>query len=280
MVDDKIHEGLTDLTQGVEASRRGVGFVGPCRLPIFFLILNQQSKMTVDNHEAVELDKGNKLIVAALVGSRAHGLHTAFSDWDWRGVYIAPTSRILSLGVTVKQNKWVEGEVDDTSYEIGKFLHLATKSNPSILEIMACPRYKVLSNDYGKQLVDLFSHMWSSKGVFDAFGGYSKNQEKKFLDDKKEHRERRWKYAVAYLRVLQLGTDLLATGNMSTRIHDQSFINTLTAIRNEEWSVGAVMDLATQMKERLSEAYTNNPDKQTNMEPINEFLLKVRRECW
>lgn len=33
-----------------------------------------------------------KQVLKVLVGSRAHGLHNQDSDFDYRGVYVAPTS--------------------------------------------------------------------------------------------------------------------------------------------------------------------------------------------
>lgn len=233
---------------------------------------------TVRSTDRLVLDKGNFVVATALVGSRAHGLHTESSDWDWRGVYVAPTSRLLSLGVTVKQNKWIEGEVDDTSYEIGKFLFLATKSNPSILEIFASPEYSILS-PIGEKMLELFPHVWSAKGVRDAFKGYSKNQQKKFLDDNTPD-ERRWKYAVAYLRVLQLGIDLLGTGKMNMCIKGTSFADDLFFIKRGYWSVGEVLDEARQLSVMIDKAYEDQKGKTTNMEAVNEFLLDVRKNNW
>lgn len=249
--------------------------------PLFHNINN--TKMIIQERKARTLDTGDKLILSALVGSRGHGLHTPESDWDWRGVYVAPTSKILLLGINNKSVKWIEGNgVDDTAYEIGKFLHLATKSNPSILEILASDTYDVLAMEdpepFGALLLGLFPYLWSSKGVYDAFGGYSKNQEKKFLD--RGNYDRRWKYAVAYLRVLRLGIDLLSTGYMSLRIEDEVFKQELRDIKNGLWGVGVIMDYAEKLRDELEIAYKNNPDKKTNMEPVNEFLLDLRMRNW
>ena len=70
----------------------------------------------------------NKLILKTVVGSRAHGLANPDSDYDYRGVFIAPTSELLKLNVRVKDTKWIEGNKDDTTYEIGKFLFSISKS--------------------------------------------------------------------------------------------------------------------------------------------------------
>lgn len=221
-----------------------------------------------------------KIIMKALVGSRAHGLEGPTSDWDWRGVFVGLTSEILSLGRTVKQSKWIEGEVDDTSYEIGHFLHLATKSNPSILELFGSPEYELFTEE-ARGLVDLFPYLWSSDGVKNAFLGYSRNQQNKFLSPKnKEEESRRWKYAVAYIRVLYLGTTLLETGKIHTRLVDEDRINLLKSIRNGELSVGDVVDIALTEGEKLLYAYENSDKNETDLDMVNDYLLSIRRDNW
>ena len=87
-------------------------------------------------------------ILKALVGSRAHGLAGPDSDADYRGVFVTPTSDLLRIGQRQSDTRWVEGEkaadigtakVDDTAWELGHFLSLATHCNPTILEVFAAP---------------------------------------------------------------------------------------------------------------------------------------------
>src|ERR1700723_3116004 len=116
----------------------------------------------------------HKLILKTLVGSQAHGLATPQSDKDHRGVFIMPTSEFLKLGSKVDQTNWIEGDVDDTSYELGKFLMMATKSNATVLEVLHGPAIECTPE--GLALKALFPYMWKSRGVLDAFRGYSLNQ--------------------------------------------------------------------------------------------------------
>ena len=116
------------------------------------------------------------IILKVLVGSRAHGLEDENSDYDYRAVYVLPTSKILSLGYKYKGNDWIEGKEDNTAYEIGQFLHLATQCNPSILEVFKDPiMYSSLD---GTKLRDIFPYVWNPKGAFDAFVGYGLYQRK------------------------------------------------------------------------------------------------------
>ncbi len=219
-------------------------------------------------------------ILKVLVGSRANGLSREDSDYDYRAVYVTPTSELLSLGTgKYKASAWVEGENEDnTSYELGHFLHLATKSNVNILEMFVAPLKG--SNKIGDELRDLFDSVWSTEGVRNAFVGYSLNQRKKFLDDKDG---RAWKYAVAYIRILIQGIELIKTGTMSIKVPLED-LDILQIVRDGGFSRGEAVDIAERLRESLESAYdeavASNQLRMPNIEKVNEFLLKVRKENW
>lgn len=214
-------------------------------------------------------------ILKVLIGSQAHGLATPESDNDYRGVFVAPTAEILRLGGSRKQTSWIEGKDDDTSWEIGHFLHLATKCNPTILEVFLAPVLEETSE--GKAIRELFPWMWNSIDVLNAFVGYGLNQRKKFLDEKDARPQ---KYAVAYLRTLYQGWELLRTGTFTIRVSETEIGETLKRWKAGEWTVGEVMDLCVKWERNIKEAYTENPDKKTDLVRINDFLLGVRYMHW
>ena len=228
------------------------------------------------------MDSDKTLILKTLVGSQAHGLASVDSDFDYRGVYVEATSKILSLGYKSKGCDWIEGNQDNTSYEISHFLHLATKCNPSILEVFMAPdvtKYDSLKNAWaGVDLKALFPHVWNPKGAFNAFVGYGHNQRKKMLD-KKDSRER--KYAVAYLRTLQNLYDLLTTGKFSLEIKDEDFKDELHLLKygTDKLNTGYVINRAEQLVEKCEKVLplcNHEPD----IEKVHEFLMKIRREYW
>src|SRR5258706_2511298 len=123
-------------------------------------------------------------ILKVVVGSVAHGLANEKSDTDYRGIFVIPTSDLLRIGPHIDQTNWIEGKVDDTSWELGKFLFLATKCNPTILETFLSPIVR-LANNYqkiGDDIRALFPYIWNSDGVKNAFIGYGLNQRRKFFD--------------------------------------------------------------------------------------------------
>lgn len=113
-------------------------------------------------------------ILKSLVGSRAHNLHNDDSDHDFRGVFLVPTKELLKLNAPKVQTNWSEDKTEDsTAWELGHFLFLATKCNPTILEVFLAP--KELTTELGNSLVKQFPRVWNSKGVMDAFIGYGYN---------------------------------------------------------------------------------------------------------
>lgn len=216
-----------------------------------------------------------KIILKTLVGSRAHGLHHEDSDYDFRGVFINSTSELLSLGNKNHTVSWVEGREDETSYELSHFLHLATKSNPSILEVLASPIQEITSE--GEELRALFPYLWNSKDVYNAFIGYGHNQRKKFIENKDN---RTFKYSVAYIRVLLLAEELLTKGTMTVHIQGSDIKNMLLEIKAGFMNKGFVIDKAEELEARVKIAYEANPNKETDLDRVNDYLLKVRKNNW
>lgn len=227
-----------------------------------------------------------KQILKVLVGSRAHGLNTIDSDYDWRAVFITPTSELLRLGERPDETSFILGKEDNAAFEIGKFLLMATKCNPTILEMFkAEPSHdfkddydEELFSKYGKELQDLFPYIWDPKLVKDAFVGYGINQRKKFLDDKDI---RPAKYACAYLRTLIIAHQLLTTGDFTLKVTDTQWRQTLLKWRGGQYSRGEVIDVCTHWEKSVKSAYEENPiNKDRDLEKVNQFLLKVRKESW
>lgn len=216
-----------------------------------------------------------RTILKVIVGSQAHGLATPVSDFDYRGVFIYPTSEILGMNAPSDQTTWIEGKEDDTSWELRKFLVMATKCNPTVLEVFKAPvNYDF---NYGKELRDLFPYVWNSKDVHSAYVGYGLNQRKKFLEDKDK---RQAKYAVAYLRSLYNGWEILTSGDFSVNMSNTEIYETLKKWKSGNFTLGEVIDLTDEWTTKIHAAFDSCTEKNTNGKPINDFLLKVREENW
>lgn len=219
-------------------------------------------------------------ILKCVVGSQAHKLANKDSDFDFRGVFVVPTTEILKLGGVTQQTNWIEGKEDDTQWEIGKFLNMAVHCNATVLEVFLAPDALVPIQNaaFGMQLRKLFPYVWNSTDVMNAFIGYGRNQRKKFLDNKDK---REAKYATAYLRVLYNAWELLSSGKtFSVDMSQTPIYETLKRFKTKDYEMGEVMQTCYDWEKKVVEAYNKNPDKKTDINPVNDFLLKVRQKFW
>ena len=218
-------------------------------------------------------------ILKVLDGSRAHGLSTPDSDYDYRGVFLTPTKELLKLNAPKVTTNWKEGDTkqaaDNTMWELGHFLNLATHCNPTILEVFKGPVED--ATEIGRSLRRLFPRVWNSRGVRDAFRGYGLNQRKKFLD-KKDSRPH--KYATAYLRTLVQAWYLLTLGELIVDMSDTDEFETLKRFKAGEYEMGEVIQKCFDWENKVNEAYEHNPDKITDIDQCNAWLLKVRKSHW
>ncbi len=235
----------------------------------------------------------NTTILRVLVGSRAHGLATEDSDYDYRGVWVRATRELLALGAKAKTTQWTEADkakgekLDDTSWELGHFLELATHCNPTILEVFAAP--VLATQEYhhdgslafsrhedGRALRALLPYVWNPRGVRDAFLGYAMNQQKKFLAGKDGVPA---KFACAYLRVLYQGWALLRFRQVLVDFTETPIFPVLQRWRAGELDRGEVVttcDAWQQNLEAAADACRHQPD----LGKVNDYLLDVRKRYW
>lgn len=232
----------------------------------------------------------NTTILKVVVGSQAHGLAGPNSDFDYRGVFVVPTTEILKIGGHTEQTSWIEGNEDDTSWEIGKFLNMAMHCNPTILETFLSPYAKLAdptqpvidgelsmrSLRFGEELRSLFTYVWNANDVKNAFIGYGINQRKKFFDNKDK---RAPKYAAAYLRVLYNAWELLSTGTFNVDLRNTEIYDQVKRFKSGEFTHGEVIESCWSMETRVLKAF-ESCKKESDVRPVNDFLLKVRKEFW
>src|ERR1035437_1669643 len=235
-------------------------------------------------------ENNNIEYLRVIVGSHAHGLATPESDVDIRSVYVAPTKSFFTYSANgglpkVKANSHTENGVDDTSFEIGHFLHLAMKSNPSILEMFRAPNeYSGIKGSQlahhlrGKALLSLFPYVWSSKGVYNAYRGYASAERSRIL----EGSVKTGNLGAAWVRSIYNATQLLTTGDFSINV-----IGTPVEIYARAWKknesvfggllpIAEVTSIGAKFERELDYAYANSPEKLTMIDPVNDFILKIR----
>lgn len=121
------------------------------------------------------IEKGNLLLYKYIRGSHAYGLNTETSDIDEGGIFIAPKEIIN--GLPERYISQISDERHDTVwYEVGRYLELLTKSNPTMLESLfvpdRCILYKHPIMDKIIEKRDIFITKDAVKSIF----GYAKSQ--------------------------------------------------------------------------------------------------------
>jgi predicted nucleotidyltransferase len=210
-------------------------------------------------------------ILKVLVGSQAHGLAGPESDADYRSVFVMPTADMFRVGFKYQGTRMVKEAADETAWEVGLFLMLATECYPLVLETLVAP--VVAADDWGGELRALLPALWSPQQAYDAFVGYCENQRKKMLDRKDE---RPAKYAAAYVRVLFNLCELLQRGTFAVRVGETPVGETIAKIKSGRYRTGEVIDLGESLLEEAQQhlaACTHKPEP----ERVDRFLYRIRK---
>jgi predicted nucleotidyltransferase len=128
-----------------------------------------------------ELKAKNAIVFKCTSGSRAQGLATSESDEDINGVFVLPKERFFSLNYIPQ----VSNDTNDiVYYEIGRFIELLSKSNPTALELLYTPEDYVHYADPLFETIRKYNYL--SKQCEASFGGYAMAQIKKAKGLKKK----------------------------------------------------------------------------------------------
>lgn len=162
----------------------------------------------------------DRIILQAITGSTAYGIANELSDIDRHGIFLATNKELL--GIFQVEESIVTVQPDVTFHELGKFVRLAMKCNPTILELLFMENYEVVHHA-GRLLIDN-RDMFLSNLAFKAYGGYAIDQARslKARGDtfSSSMRNRTAKHARHCLRLLQQGSQLLKTKVIDVRVEN------------------------------------------------------------
>lgn len=221
--------------------------------------------------------ESTKVIHKVIVGSRLHGLNNDTSDYDYRGIFVHSIKDILNPFKKIKNTSWIEGDEDNTSYELASFCMMLVQGNPSALEVLWSNMIEETTM-WGRELCANRHRFLDSKRIFDAHRGYAHNQYKKmnlFTPD-----ARTPKFAVAYIRSLLQGIELLKTGDFNPQV-PQEWRDYLLKIKYN-WDNELIPDLGkkfAQLEVDIADAFYQNENKfKPDLEWIVDFIYKVYYE--
>jgi predicted nucleotidyltransferase len=213
------------------------------------------------------------IIYRCVVGSRAYGLDNDESDTDRRGSYLAPADLQWSLFGAPEQ--FEDNATQSCYWELQKFLTMALKANPNILECLYSPMVEKVT-PLGAELIAA-RQGFLSQMIFQTFNGYAMSQFKKIEQDIRNHGEVKWKHAMHLLRLLLTGAATLREGRVPVRVEGHR--KQLLMVKRGEMKWAEVdqwrKELHRDFEQALAE--TKLPER-PDYEKANHFLVKARRE--
>lgn len=221
--------------------------------------------------------KPDNIILEGICGSKAYGLDTPESDEDVKGIFVAPTSKVVGLKKFAPRETYDHVDPDWCYHEVGKFIDLAVRANPTIIELLWLDGYRVLSKQ-GHMLVDN-RQLFLSNRIRKSYSGYALSQARKlnargsFGNGRSNRYE---KHARHCFRLLLQGRQLLETGAFEIRVSAK--------MRDELFAIGKLepqqlVDRFTQEFIEFDKIKSVLPDEPNRLE-INKLLLKIRKGNW
>jgi predicted nucleotidyltransferase len=219
-----------------------------------------------------EYDLHRHVIYRCVIGSRAYGLDDADSDTDRRGVYLPPADLHWSIyGVPEQLEK---PNTEEVYWEVQKFVMLALKANPNVLECLYTPIVEH-ATPLARELLEM-RDQFLSKLVYQTYNGYVMSQFKKLQADLRNHGAVKWKHVMHLIRLLLAGISALEEGRVPVNVGDHR--ERLLAIKRGEVAFAEVdaWRLALHRQFDTAAERTGLPER-PDYAAANAWLIKARR---
>src|SRR4051812_19112274 len=142
--------------------------------PAYFRELAIRRKEVEDQLALAGEDLRPWVVYRCQVGSRAFGLAGDDSDDDLRGIYLPPARLHWSLFKLPEQLESADAGQDEVYWELEKFLKLALKANPNVLETLWTPL--VLHADEVTQRLRDMREVFLTRYLYKTYSGYVLSQ--------------------------------------------------------------------------------------------------------
>lgn len=225
-----------------------------------------------DAPPAENIDLYQYVMYRCVVGSRAYGLDHAESDVDLRGFYLPPAEMQWSLYGVPEQLE--RGE--EAYWEMQKFIVLALKANPNVLECLYTPlvEHSTPLADELRGMRDIFL----SRLIYQTYNGYVTSQFRKLNKHIELHGTIKWKHAMHLIRLLLSGIIALREGYIPLTV--EAHRDELLSIRHgqrtwedvDAWRLRLHGEFETAFRE------TKLPER-PDYEVANAFLVHARRSA-
>ncbi|MEM1061664.1 MAG: nucleotidyltransferase domain-containing protein [Planctomycetota bacterium] len=217
-------------------------------------------------------DLFDRVIFRCVIGSQAYGLSDEASDVDRRGIYLPTAERHWSITGVPDQLEC--HETQEAYWEIQKFVVLALKANPNVLECLYSPLVE-RATPLAAELLAM-REAFLSRLVYQTYNGYVLSQFKKMQADLRNQGRIKPKHVMHLIRLLHAGIGVLREGYVPVRVEEHR--EELLAIKREEMSWDQTEAWRKRLHAEFDEALkvTTLPER-PDYEGANAFLTKARR---
>lgn len=214
----------------------------------------------------------DRVIYRCVIGSRAYGLDDDVSDVDYRGIFLPPADLHWSLyGVP---NQIECDHTQEQYWELQRFLVLALKANPNVLECLYTPLIEK-TTPLTEELLGM-REAFLSRLVYQTYNGYVTSQFKKMQAALRNQGRVKPKHVMHLIRLLISGVSVLRHGFVPVRVEEHR--EQLLAIKRgempweetEKWRLNLHADFDRALVE------TKLPER-PDYERANSLLIKARR---
>lgn len=229
------------------------------------------------------------VIFSTIVGSRAYGLSEDDSDTDERGVYLPPAEWTWSLHAapeqiefkrladgTVVDHHELEHSEDVCWWELGKFLRLALKANPNVLEVLyADDGLTRCCDDLGRELRSI-RDAFLSQHLYKTYSGYVLSQFKRMRKAVEGGRPFRAKHAMHLIRLLHSGIAAVRGHGIMVDVGEHR--DELLEIKRGEIGFEHIHRRALELDREFQEAFETSPlPTRPDVDRVDAFLVAARR---
>jgi predicted nucleotidyltransferase len=241
---------------------------------VYFRELAIRRKEVEDQLVLTEPDLRPYVIYRCQVGSRAFVLETADSDDDIRGIYLPPARLHWSLFKLPEQLEFADDKGDEVYWELEKFLKLALKANPNVLETLWTPA--ILHADEVAQKLRSIRDVFLTRHLYKTYSGYVISQFRRMANAYAKTGTYKAKHAMHLIRLLYSGIEALRSGQI--RIDVAQHRAELLAIKSGAWSFEEAKVKALALDREFQEAFqgTTLPE-QPDYRQVDDFLIWARR---
>lgn len=217
-------------------------------------------------------DLFERVIFRCVIGSRAYGLEGAESDTDYRGIFLPAADLHWSLYGVPEQIEC--HETQEQYWELQRFLVLALKANPNVLECLYSPLVEK-ATPLAEEVLQMRS-TFLSRLVYHTYNGYVMSQFKKMQADIRNQGHVKWKHVMHLIRLLISGICVLRDGVVPVRVEEHR--DALLSIKRGEWPWAETEKWRLSLHGEFDRALNESTlPERPDYDRANALLVKARR---